>query len=243
MVFDKTIFVGVDLMSAKKFAYAALNAEMRLVALSEGSADDVLAFLAGQVSAFAAINAPFAPNKGMVKKLKLANADMRLADYELRQRGIAAAMTPSKAEQCSASAQSGFTLYKKLKGLGYAAFPLDEHPLQYMETSAQAIFASLLGENCLPKASLEGRLQRQLILFERRLKIKDPMDFFEELTRHKLMKGALPLDHVYSTHPLDAIAAAYTALIAATRPADVIAVGDPGEGQIILPVKELNAKY
>jgi len=69
------------------------------------------------------------------------------------------------------------------------------------------------------------------------------MDFFEELTRHKLLHGALPLEQVYTPEELDAIAAAYVAFVAGRHPERVLKIGDPQEGQIILPVTQLNAKY
>jgi hypothetical protein len=100
-----------------------------------------------------------------------------------------------------------------------------------------------LGQNPLPRSTLEGRLQRQLALYEQGLGIRDPMDFYEEITRHKLLKGLLPLEQVYSAEELDAIAAAYTAYTAAHRPEKILKIGDPGEGQIFLPVAELKEKY
>jgi predicted RNase H-like nuclease len=69
------------------------------------------------------------------------------------------------------------------------------------------------------------------------------MDFFEELTRYKLLKGNLPLELLYTPEQLDALAAAYTAYRVGTKPAEVIRVGDLEEGQIVLPVRELKTKY
>jgi len=69
------------------------------------------------------------------------------------------------------------------------------------------------------------------------------MGFFEEITRHRLLKGILPMEQIYTAEELDAIAAAYVAYIAARHPEQVSKVGDDQEGQIILPVTELKAKY
>ncbi len=41
--------------------------------------------------------------------------------------------------------------------------------------------------------------------------IKDPMEFFEEITRHRLLKGVLPEEFIYSAEELDAMVAAFTA--------------------------------
>jgi hypothetical protein len=90
---------------------------------------------------------------------------------------------------------------------------------------------------------LEGRLQRQLVLYEQGLGIRDPMDFFEEITRYKLLKGILPIDQIYTIEELDAIAAAYTAYVFGRHPERTIKLGDPDEGQVVLPVAELKSKY
>jgi hypothetical protein len=82
-----------------------------------------------------------------------------------------------------------------------------------------------------------------LALYEQGLGVHDPMDFYEEITRHKLLRGVLPLEQVYSAEELDAIAAAYTAFVAARHPEKIVKIGDPAEGQVVLPVVELKARY
>jgi hypothetical protein len=95
----------------------------------------------------------------------------------------------------------------------------------------------------LSKPTLEGRLQRQLALYERGLGIKDPMVFFEEITRHRLVKGILPLEVIYTPEQLDALVAAYTAYVAANKPEDVLFIGAKEEGSILLPVGDLKERY
>lgn len=88
---------------------------------------------------------------------------------------------------------------------------------QWVETDAQDCFHALSGQEILPRRTLEGRIQRALILYEEGLRIPDPMDFFEEITRHKLMQGILPLENVYLFRQLDALAAAYIAWMTLNR--------------------------
>jgi hypothetical protein len=66
---------------------------------------------------------------------------------------------------------------------------------------------------------------------------------FEEITRHRLMHGILPLDTIYSPGELDALVAAYTAWLAGTHPEQITSLGAPEEGQIVLPAAELKAHY
>jgi len=88
-----------------------------------------------------------------------------------------------------------------------------------------------------------GRLQRQAILYGEGLRIRDPMIFFEEITRYKLKQGILPLDQIYAANQLDSLLAAYTAWLVSEKPNEVISLGDEDEGKIYLPVSVLKLKY
>jgi len=253
MLFAESVFIGVDPTSSRKaFSYAALDRELNLVALADGELQEVTAFLAGQSSATVAINAPSALNRGLVyEKIKkdmltphqIRGADMRLGEYQLREHGIAVACTPASRGLCAAWMQVGFELYRKLEGIGFKKYPATDPSMQILETHPHACFSMLVG--CIPqsKPSLEGRLQRQLILYEQGVRIKDPMDFFEEITRYKMTQGLWPLEMLYAPEYLDALVAAYTAWLAVNRPDGVLIIGDKKEGRIVLPGKEMKAKY
>ncbi len=254
MFFTKTAYIGIDLTGKKAFTYAALDEDLGLLALADGELEDILAFIGGQASAFVAVNAPAKPNRGRVRALLEAEsltksksaprgADMRLAEYELRQRGIKVAATPSHPKHCPSWMRSGFTLYEKLTSLGFVAYPVDDANYQVLETHPQAAFIAMTEGNLLSASALEGRLQRQTILYGEGLNIRDGMGFFEEITRHKLKQGILPFEHLYASNHLDALLAAYTAWLAATEPTSTSALGDVDEGQIYLPVPELKSKY
>jgi hypothetical protein len=139
--------------------------------------------------------------------------------------------------------QAGFGLYEKLSSIGFTLYGRDGEGCQFLETHPFACFCVLAESILFPKPTLEGRLQRQLILVDKGLRIKDAMDFFEEVTRFKLIKGILPTHVLYSPEQLDVLVAAYVAWLAAHHPEQVIKVGDKDEGQIILPVRELKNKY
>ena len=104
-------------------------------------------------------------------------------------------------------------------------------------------FCTLLGQLPLPKPTLEGRLQRQIALYERKMGIKDPMEFFEEITRHKLLRGVLPMEYIYASQELDTLMAAYVAYCAFNHPQEMKMIGDIEEGQIALPVADLKERY
>jgi hypothetical protein len=112
-----------------------------------------------------------------------------------------------------------------------------------LETHPFACYCVLAESIPFPKLTLEGRLQRQLLLSDKGLHIRDAMGFFEEITRFKLMRGILPTDVLYSPEQLDLLVAAYTAWLADRDPEAVIMVGDKEEGQIFLPARSLKQKY
>ncbi len=144
---------------------------------------------------------------------------------------------PELAQITSVRAQAGKAQLELGLNVAQAA------PLQWLEVYPHACFTALLGLIPFSKYTLEGRIQRQLALYEQDMHIPDPMRLFEEITRHRLLQGQLPLQDLYSAGELDALVAAFTAWKAASQPGDVTVLGDPLEGQVVLPVKELKRQY
>ncbi|HUI90272.1 MAG TPA: DUF429 domain-containing protein [Anaerolineales bacterium] len=253
MLFTDSVYIGVDLLSGRRvLTYAALDRELNLIALAEAGLEETLAFLGGQASVVVCVNAPSHVNHGVVKKNlqtesltphSMHQAEMRVAEYELRRRGIVIRGTDAKESLCSAALRAGFAFYKKLSKLGFEAYPGDDMPHQWLETNAHACFCALLGLHPLSRLTLEGRLQRELLLYELGLRIRDPMIFFEEITRHKLMNGLLPFELVYTPAQLDAMVAGYTAWQVMHKPAEVIRLGHRLEGFVTLPISALKEKY
>ena len=254
MLSTDTLYIGIDPTTGKnEFEYAVLDANLNLVKLADADREEMFIFLERQNAAFVAVNAPTQVNHGLVKiKLDMAGSspgrairgvDMRLAEFELRKRGIQVAGTPSREEFCPAWMQVGFALYQKMSDFGFKPLDADGANHRVFETHPYASFCTLAESIPFPKPTMEGRLQRQAILFNKGLRINDAMEFFEEITRFKLMKGILPVEILYTPEQLDVLVAAYTAWVAANRPGDISRVGDKNEGQIFLPISELHDKY
>ncbi len=253
MLLPGTVFVGVDTASAHKaFTYAALDRSLHVTALAEGEMEDVVDFLAAQNGALVAINAPSHLNIGLVRQSaekeiagahQLRGVELRVAEHELRLRGIPISGTPSRESSCPAWIRVGLSLYRKLAEAGFEPYPAEDCPHQSLETHPHAAFCSLIGRAPLSKPSLEGRMQRQLALFERGVHLHDPMDFFEEITRHKLLNGILPSELLYSPEQLDALIAAYTAWVAVEKAAELARLGAEQEGYIYLPAGNLKEDY
>ena len=248
-----TTFVGVEVTPDRvhPFTYVALDDEMVIRALGDGKINDAYAFLAGQSNALAAINSPMKTNKGLLKREEVRKklspssylgkwVNLRLVEYELIERGINMPRTPSTKKKSPRWMKLGFLLFEELDKLGYELFPDPSAERQFFECQGEASFWNLLGHSPLREATLEGRLQRQVVLFLAGLPVPDAMRFFEEITRHRLLTNRLPMDHIFSTNELNALIAAYTAYLNGTQPDSVIQLGDKEEGVIYLPDKSID---
>ena len=223
-------FIGVDILPTagrlrKAYAYAALDADRELLAIGQGDRDEILAYLGGQAAAIAAVCAP--------RRLKTGPA--KLAEIQLLEQGFPLKQTPEKMKGCPHWMRDGFNLFQRLTNFGYAPYPDDEADRQCLETRAGAIFWRLLGNKLPLPPSLEGQLQRQLILADQNLPVPDAMNFFMEITRFKLVQGNLPLENVLTIGELNALAAALMAWLAGCEPNRIDLLGDPDGGQIALP--------
>lgn len=255
MLFHRTSFIGIDPTAGQRpFVFAALDNERKLLALGQGDIDEVLAFVGGQQEAFVAVCAPRQPNQGLMGRAGVRQSltprprkgrwsDFRVVEYQLRQHNIVIPRTPASVTESPGWMQMGYVVYERLKQLGYRLYPHGEHPLQVLEVYPHASYCAWVGRVPLLKHTLEGRLQRQLALHELGLDVPDPMRFFEEITRHRLIQGILPLEQLYSPTDLDALAGACTAWVAARRPDQITLLGDPAEGQVVMPVATLQARY
>jgi hypothetical protein len=255
MLFSQATYLGIDpTSSGRPITYAALDGQLEILALGQGDLEQVLSFVAGQQAAWVAVCSPRGPNRGLMLREEVREQlsprprpgrwqDYRLAEYQLRQLNITSPRTTADEARCPGWMRTGFFVYQRLEQLGYRPYDPDQAGNQSLEAYPHACFTALLGRIPLPKQSLEGRLQRQLILHEIGLHIPDPMLLFEEVTRYRLMHGVLPTESIYSPQELDALVAAYTAWSAATKPGQVTLLGDAEEGLLVLPVAELKGRY
>ena len=241
-----SIFVGIELQHAwRMYTFAALDANLKLLALRQGRLPEVVAYLAEGEAVIAAISAPRQPNQGRMQRDEIRaalfaplpgnhSADLRQVEYELLARGLPAPRTPSNAAACPAWMRRGFRLAQELMRSAMRSYPTQTRR-QMIETAPEAVFTSLLGHAPFPSESMEGRIQRQLVLWDNRLPVRDPMVFFEEVTRHKLLRGIMPDQDILPVAKLNALAAAYMAYLTAVHPERVTHYGEPEEGEVYLP--------
>jgi hypothetical protein len=251
-------YIGIDVSPGKPhFTLAALDGERKLAALSQGPLAEMLAYASGQGQAIIAISAPARPQaggaalqeslptmEGLPSFEGLSSADAnpaasragsRTAEVQLAHRGIVIPRTPAQAEGAPAWMQRGFVFYAQLAAAGYRPYPEEGVSRRWLETQAEAAYHNLLGLAPFPAGTLEGRIQRQLVLRNEELPVKDAMDFFEEVTRHKLLRGILPVENIHPQNELNALLAAQTAWLAVEHPDRLESFGSTAEGCLYLP--------
>ena len=220
-------FIGIAYCGGQHpLAFATLDVHQKLQTLSIGRLADLHAYLAGQAEALVVCGMPLSrPQQG----------DMRPFEEDLLQRGLPCHQTSAEPAPLHPAARFGLALGDILDELGYAIDLESDAPLHLVESHPGAAYHNLFGLRPFDSHTLEGRLQRQLILFEREVPIPDPMDFFEEVTRHKLIHGILPTKDLYSPAELNALVLSHTAWLAANQPEDILTLGNSASGQILLP--------
>jgi predicted RNase H-like nuclease len=82
-----------------------------------------------------------------------------------------------------------------------------------------------------------------MVLYLQGLDLMNPLTVLEEITRHHLLTGQLPLRGLLEHDELDALIAAYTAYLVGAKPERASQVGDREEGLITLPSPELKDFY
>ena len=253
MLFTDGIFVGIDPNAGKQpMQYVALDKDLKLVAMDRGDLESVLAFVGSFEAVVVGIDGPQAVNQGLMGQPEFRRRfnlqpggrtwrQWRVSEYELRRRNIRVYNTPSVEAETQAWVQTGMELFRRLRRMGFYELRLGEKPRSrvIIEARSQAGYTVLLERRPFLKKTIEGRMQRQLVLYLEGLNTPNPMHALEEITRHHLLSGNLPLSELLDHEELDAMVAAYTAYLAAIKPEEVLQVGDPEEGCITLPTATL----
>lgn len=251
---EEQVYIGVNPTGSEgAIAYAVLDDDLHIQKAKSARLENVIKQIKTYPSALCAVAAPMGPNKGLLadpdyrKRVGLPPnrknyVNFRMCEYELRRRGLGLRGTPQDEECAPGWMKIGRKIYEALRALGYV-----EHPRpgvrQMCEFHARTSFATLIGKRPYPKRGIEGRLQRQLVLYEEGLALPDPMGLLEEFTRHRLLTGEINVSELYSHVLLNALVGAYTAFLLKREPHHTGAVGDPAEGVIIVLSTELKELY
>lgn len=146
---------------------------------------------------------------------------------------VTVCVTANSSFKSAKYANTNSMFYEQLEKLSFRPYPAKNETRQWLKVNADESFATLLQKKLLSRRTLEGRIQRALVLYDQGLQINDPMEFFEEITRYRLIQGILPLENLYTSKELDALVAAHVAWLTVHRPGQFII-----QGEFILPSQE-----
>ncbi len=249
-----TRFFGIDLSGARgNITCAILDDTRRIHFRGELPVKELEQRLGESSVVIAAVTFPISLNEGIMADLKKGqqlsllpvknrNTNLRQCEFELIERGFSSTRTPSSLEDCTPALQRALRFSSELAAMGFQRWPAPGVERQLMEVHPESAYAELLGAKLNSSKTIEGRIQRQLLLQEEHLNVRDPMIFFEEITRHKMLTGQIPEGIVLSPAELNALVAAFTAWNAYANPTGVTRLGNVNEGRIILPVSTHNRR-
>lgn len=253
---DRPVYIGIDPTAGRRPThFAVLDSQLHVINEGALAVDQLVQEVDKYPLAVCAVDAPMGPNLGLLAVPEIRRrfglppngatwSQYKVSEFELRRRGIKLYNTPIARERAPAWMQAGWRLYAHLRNLGFEAYHPDSSAgRQVCEVHPHASFTVLLERLPFQKGTLEGRLQRQLLLFEERVEVPDAMEVFEEITRYHLLRGELDLKRLQSHDALDAMVAALTAFYAGAHPDHVTLVGDRVEGYIVVPTASLKHKY
>jgi hypothetical protein len=247
------VYAGVDFSAGRRGpTVALLTPRLDLRSLErrtpEAAVEEVASF-AGIAVAFGSPLRPWKDGAWVVPPdgeipLAARRGQVRPADAELKRRGMPARRTPVLESAAPSGMRLGFEMARELAARGFAeGNTTHASPRVLLEVPPAACASVLLGRLPFRKNTLEGRIQRQLMLLRERVVLPDPMDALEELTAHHILSGRLSLDGILGAGELDALLAAFTAWRADTAPDSVTWLGSDADGWICLPVEKLKEKY
>ena len=242
------IYMGIDLTSQRNsLTCAAIDASRKLLFCDTVTPLDWENLLNSYQDVLLGVNSPLTMNLGYMAdeeyRGQLSNppsksryTDLRVCEYQLICQGISPTRTPKNVSKFSPALQRAYKFASELGMKGFQFWPFPNSRYQMFEINADAAYWSLLDVKPFTASSLEGRIQRQLCLQSNSVAVKDPMSFFEEITRHRLLSGKLPDEMILPPTALNALVGALTAWVVANRPAEYKRFGEADEGVIYLPL-------
>jgi hypothetical protein len=226
-------FIGIDAATGRKpFTLIAIDSTRKLRVVGGGDAVDVLSFVAGLGNALIALSPPWKGGK---------TADGASTGPLLPICRLGGLRQPSLLEEsmtapCPAWMRESLGLLNQLQGIGFEAYPHENAARQWLEVPAETAYRALLGVPPFEAGILEGRIQRQLVLSDLELDVPDAMEFFEEVTRFRLLHSHLPYERILPQPELNAWIAAATAWMAVHESGRLHPAGSPAEGVIYHPL-------
>jgi predicted nuclease with RNAse H fold len=251
---DQAVFIGVDTTAGlRPMTVVVLDDDLNILALSNKSAPEIVDIIAAYPKAICGVDAPIKANLGLLAdpqyraSVDLPPAqsnyrDYRVCEFELRRRGMYIYHTPTDPDRIPRWISAGWELYERLRAIGFVDYPRSGARRMF-EVYPHGAFTTLLEKRPYPKTGIEGRIQRQLLLYHEGVEIPDPLFVLQSWTPHQFLTGSLDMARIHTHDELDALVAAYTAYLLDREPQHTFTVGDERDGQIVLPTGDLLDYY
>ncbi len=241
MLFEEEVFIGVVINSnGRRFFWVALNKHKEILTFQKTSLEKLLVFIKSFPHVTIGLETPAIRSrhgKSVISGLEFYSQPARspLPAWQeiMENRNIHPPVISSRVKP-DFQAPGIAEFYRQ-------AF-MFEH-VNIIHVNAYCSLCCLLGQNPLPRSSLEGKIQRQLVLAEQGINLPDPMIYFEELTRFKLLHGVLPQKIILPLQEMNGLLCALTVWNTINQSESTLQIGNPPDSSITLPVPELQEKY
>lgn len=241
MLFDDMVFIGLEINpGGQKFTWVAINSHKEVLTYQKTSLNEFLIF---------SNNVPQVVIGLETRAIRSKNGKPVLPglEYSNHPAGWILPAWQENLENRNIHPPAG-SIYgnPKYKSPAWADFLQQMYMLEHINiinVNAYSSLCCLLGHAPLPKTSIEGKIQRQLVLLELGINLIDPMIYFEELTRYKLLRGVLPQKIILPLSELNTLLCAFTVWKKTVEPDNSIQIGNPPDSSIVLPVSELQERY
>lgn len=223
---DQEMYIGIDVTTGTRpFTLAEVNTTGERIKLTQCALDEVI-YATSRPFVWVAVNAPWMSEKAR-------SGDLRAAVQEQKRTQQFFQASPGSPLKASSHAKNSRLLFSQLEQV----LKPDIEKARVIKINATTCYRLLLDGQLLPGAGYEGRIQRQLALIRQGIRLKDPMAFYEEITRRRLLQGDLPDNMLYRPAQLNALVAACMARLARQDPHRVTYLGDEDETKIAIPRK------
>jgi hypothetical protein len=245
--FDNAVSIGLDPSASKKYiSYAAIDNGRNLIAIGKSPLEELSVALRGKLSTVVVVGGPRRPNAGLMTNEEIRAAQnpipkpgkweaLRLVEYQMLQMGYPIYKTASVDGKIKGWMENSFELYKALDFGGFIPFVEGKGANGcFVEASPEACYFQWASNKLLPKRTLIGRMQRQLIIYDLRMRISDPLDALEEFTRSKIRQGKIPNGILFNGPELQALALATMGWNLSFYPKRIQFTGTDLEGKVAL---------
>ena len=215
------LFIGIDPAGKRnKYCMAVLDGDKKIQVLSIEKLHSVYAYLAGVDHCIVGLGsiAKYQHTERHVCKnpLDKLHFPVKYAQKEDTRAGV------RKTKNQRPLSDEVLTIQKGIQKLEYAPVSDEKQPKRFFLSRTDEVFRQIASGSLLPLGTDASRWQRQLLLLDQEIPLPDVMQYFEEVTRFRILQGNLPEEMIYQHAELNAILLSWLGWLATFEPARVL---------------------